>query len=51
MKGKPNAKLTAEQVREIRASNEPLKVLAHRYGVTAAAISAVRTEKSWKDVA
>jgi hypothetical protein len=38
----PKTKLTQEQVREIRASDEPGTVLAERYGVTESSISKYR---------
>jgi len=44
----PNAKLSAEEVREIRASDEPGVVLAARYGVRSAAISKIRTGRTWR---
>lgn len=43
----PQAKLTAAQVRDIRASAEPHTVLAPRYGVTATLIRAIRNRKAW----
>ncbi|HXJ92657.1 MAG TPA: HNH endonuclease [Terriglobia bacterium] len=46
------AKLTAEQVRLIRASDETTgAVLVRRFGVSEAAISMIRHEKTWKNVA
>lgn len=42
------AKLSAEQVADIRASNERGVDLARRYGVTKSQISAVRTHRKWK---
>lgn len=45
-----NARLTAEAVRAIRASDESGPVLATRYGVTVVTISSVRLRKSWKSV-
>lgn len=44
------AKLTESQVRVIRASTEPLRTLAQRYGVTSDAIQAIRYRRSWKHV-
>lgn len=43
-----SAVLTESQVLEIRDSNEPQGVLAARYGVCDANISAIKTRKSWK---
>jgi hypothetical protein len=45
-----SAKLTPEQVRAIRRSRKPQKVLAERYGVSVWTISAIRTGKAWKGV-
>lgn len=46
-----NAKLTEDQVREIRASKATNRALAAIYGVNIATISYVRTRKTWKQVA
>jgi len=46
----PSSKLTEEQVKEILASNETLKVLSARYNVTIAIISRIRTNKDWKHI-
>ena len=43
-----NAKLTAEAVREIRASTESLRVLAERYGVCRSTVSHIRTGRNWR---
>ena len=43
-----NAKLTDDDVRFIRASPASQKTLAERYGITQAAISHIRTRKTWK---
>lgn len=40
-------KLSLEKAREIRASSEPQKVLATRYGVAQSMISAVKRGRSW----
>lgn len=48
--GRPNAKLTDDKVREIRASTEPARVLAQRYGVCQQLVSDVRRRKMWKHV-
>jgi hypothetical protein len=45
------AKLTAEQVREIRKSTATQRELARIYGVGQPAISYVRQRKTWKQVA
>lgn len=42
------AKLTSEQVLEIRKSNEKHKILAEKYGVTHYTISSIKTNRSWK---
>lgn len=44
------ARLTAEDVRAIRASSERGVVLARRYGVGSGTISAVRTGRIWRHV-
>lgn len=41
------SKFTAEQVREIRRSTEPQKVLAKRYGVWQGAISHIKCGRNW----
>ena len=48
--GNQSVKLTAEAVRDIRRSDEPSKVLAARYGVTAPNIHAVRKGVTWRHV-
>lgn len=48
--GEHARKLTEDNVRAIRKSDEPNKVLAQRYSVTAANINAVRKRVSWKHV-
>lgn len=47
----PKAKLTEDAVREIRASTDPERALAARYGVSKATISNVRLNKGWAHVA
>lgn len=42
------AKLTEAHVREIRASHELGYVLAERFGISRAGISAIRTGRTWK---
>lgn len=46
----PHAKLTEEQVREIRKSNLPQKELCGIYGLHQTAISDIRLRKSWRHV-
>lgn len=41
------AKLTSRDVDAIRASNEPLRVLAERHGVSMAQVSRVRNGRQW----
>lgn len=45
-----NAKLTVEQVREIRASNSPRSALAHAYEVSPTTIWLIRQFKLWSHV-
>lgn len=45
---RPRAKLTIEQVREIRASPEPTRVLAERFGVGKSAIRRIRSGRTWQ---
>ena len=42
-----NAKLTAGQVLEIRASNRKQRELAEQFGVTVSSISNIQRGKSW----
>jgi hypothetical protein len=47
-----NAKLTAAQVIEIKLSpNAPRKILAKRFGVSAGAISEIRSGRNWAHIA
>jgi transposase len=46
----PKAKLTPEQVLEIRASTESDKALADRFGVWQSTIYAIRTGKKWRNL-
>jgi hypothetical protein len=46
----PNAKLTAEVVRVIRASCEPQSALAERYGTTQANVSLIQNRKAWRHI-
>ena len=43
-----SARLTEAQAREIKASREPLLVLAARYDVSIYTVWAIRTRKRWK---
>ena len=45
------AKLTEQDVREIRKSNELQRILAEQYGVCHQLISQIKTGKIWKHVA
>jgi hypothetical protein len=45
-----SAKLTEDDVREIRKSNLTGKELALKYGVTPAGISNIRTRRIWKHI-
>jgi hypothetical protein len=47
----PRAKLTDDDVRTIRASNSPLRVMAEQFGVDQSLISLIRLRKAWKHVA
>lgn len=47
----PRAKLTESQVREIRASSEPLAIVADRYNVSRQLIGLIRNRKVWRHVA
>jgi len=44
------AKLTEDQVREIRASTESQRVAAARYGVTQVAVCLIRQGKRWRNL-
>jgi hypothetical protein len=44
------AKLTLDQVKHIRSEQEPNAVMAKRFGVTSACISAVAKRKNWRHV-
>lgn len=43
-----NAKLTADDIRAIRASTQSLRVLARQYGVLYTSISGIRHGRTWK---
>jgi len=45
-----NAKLTEEDVRAIRATNEPQRRIAERFGVTQAIISKIKRNEVWTNV-
>lgn len=47
----PRAKLTENDIREIRAANVTERSLAEQYGVSQVAIHFIRTHKTWKHVA
>jgi hypothetical protein len=44
----PRAKLTADDVRAIRVSAEPLSVLATKYGVAKSVVGYARNGKTWR---
>jgi len=44
-----HAKLTVEQVRDIRTSNETGIAMAHKYGIAQCNIYAIRKHKLWRD--
>jgi len=44
------AKLTEKDVKEIRASNSTLRVLAKEYGVDRSTVGSVRRRKTWKHI-
>lgn len=46
-----NAKLTADDVRAIRASTEVARVLAKRYGISRGRVATLKTGRGWKHVA
>lgn len=46
----PWAKLTEEDVAIIKASDEPRKALADRFGVSVTTISGIRSGRTWKTV-
>lgn len=46
----PGAKLTADQVREIRASKEPHTHIARRMGVSFSNVFAIRKGKKWRHI-
>jgi hypothetical protein len=48
---KSRAKLTVDHVRAIRADTRRVREVAKEYGVHPSNISAIRTRKSWKDLA
>lgn len=43
------AKITIEQAREIRESDEPISVLMKRYGLTRFPVSQIKLGKAWKE--
>ena len=44
----PKAKLTAEQVHEIRAAKGTLKEIAHRYGIHFSQVSNIKRGNQWR---
>jgi hypothetical protein len=46
----PNVKLTADEVRAIRASDLSYSQAAAKYGVTKAAIAAIQTRRRWSHI-
>ena len=44
------AKLTADQVREIRSSTETGAAIAHRFGVAQTTVSGIRSRKRWAHI-
>lgn len=42
-------RLTLEQVHEIRASSDPQRQLAKRYGISQGTVSAIKRREVWKD--
>ena len=49
--GNHRAKLSADQVREVRSRTEPYAVLAAEYGVSKSTIAGIKRGISWKSVA
>jgi hypothetical protein len=52
MKGEdsPHSKLTADQVREIRADTRSQVTIASAYGISQSTISAIRLRRKWKHI-
>lgn len=46
----PNAKITDEDVRVIRASTDPPKAIAERYGISRGSVWLIRTRRTWASV-
>lgn len=46
----PKAKLTSSQAAEIKSSQDSLKTLADRFGVSVSAIWCVRSGKTWRQI-
>jgi len=44
------AKLTEEQVREIRTAQETHAAIAKRFGISATTVSSIRAKQSWKHI-
>lgn len=49
-RGHHDAKLTVQDVHAIRASSEPQRLVADRYGVAQSVISRARSGRTWKHV-
>lgn len=47
----PAAKLTDDQVREIRSSSEPRRRIAERYGIALASVYNIRSRRTWGHLA
>ncbi len=45
-----SARLTADDVRAIRAATAPQREIAQRYGITQGHVAGIRARRSWKDV-
>lgn len=48
--GNPGAKLTEQQVRKIRASDDATRILAQRYGVHRTTIQRIRSGEKWSSI-
>lgn len=43
----PNTKLNEQKAGEIRASDEPTKVLSERYGISTSLVNKIRAGRAW----